>query len=418
MGRLYRKIAVFALCAASLFYAYPDYDVLTAKSGQESSLIYEHSVENSDSTSDSDTVQNSDNVISAVSGYYSYSAAESFVNENDAFSCVELSVKKGEKYRITGTVWGWACLYKIADSENNIIDIYDWDGKYRTDISPEKFDVTVDIPSNAAKLLVSFKNDEPASIEKLKSSVQNTSEFPGAAVSSETVQSGTQKTGYSYAISRTLCIGDSLTSGAYFRAPLPRNMKTGDSVSQNYPYYLKRMNNMDTVTNAGVSGITVNGWLTSEYKKYTMSDYDSFIIWLGTNNGILGSVEADVNPYDKYSQYANTGVGNYCTIIEKIKEDNPDCLILMCTVYGTTNGADVTQTNENIRAIADKYGITVIDMSDLSFTNRPDLHGNYNNIHFSKAGNIFVANRIINEIDSVLSSSPDKAEFGLTKRTD
>lgn len=414
MGKTFRYSAILSACLLMasvinpVLYSYAEPDV----SGQ---VIFEYS--NSEVKETEKSEKNTDSSIKTEPGYYSYSAAESYVNENEMFSCLKFRVRKGEVYRINASVWGWACLYKIIGKDGNVIEIFDCENKYRTDVAPEEFDLKVNIPEGASEILISYLNSSSAVIEKIQETSvtgvkDNTENISSAAGSSFS------RTGFSYAVSKTLCIGDSLTSGAYFRAPLPRNMKTGDSVNQNYPYYLKRMNNMDMVTNAGVSGITVNCWLTSEYKKYKMSDYDSFIIWLGTNNGIQGSIENDVTPFKNYSQYANTGVGNYCTIIEKIKEENPDCLIMMCTVYGTTNGADVNQTNSNIRAIAEKYSIDIIDMSDLSYESRPDLHGNYNNIHFTKAGNIYVASRILDKIDSILSSDPLKAEFGLSERKD
>lgn len=419
MGNIIKKSAAVILCCAAVFSFFPDSYV---PAGAETGIRTDASDARPDEkTKDNDTGETEcviDYSSFAQDGYYSFSVMDTNISDNSGYTCFELDVQAGERYRIKGTVWAWACLYKVADDSGNVLSIFDWEGKYNTDVPPESFSETVEIPEGGTKLLVSFQTGSFSSVEKLKSAVR-----PAGTVSERNDSGGTfvpeyRKNGYSYAISNTLCIGDSLTSGAYFREPLPRNMRTGDSIRQNYPYYLKRMNSMDNVTNAGVSGITVNGWLASEFKKYKPENYDSVIIWLGSNGGVQGSLEKDVKPFSEYSKYANTGVGNYCTIIEKIREVNPDCFIVLCTVYETTTCSDVSVTNENICSIASRYGLNVIDMSDLSYSSRPELHGNYNNIHFTKAGNIFVADRIITEINRIFSDNPALTEFGISKRTE
>lgn len=401
MGKFFRKSRLTALWCAVLIMT----GSVTAAAAE------------SKSDSKSETGQLIDYSEIAENGYYSFSAADASVNENPAFTCFALPVEPGEQYSIKATVWGWACLYKVVDSYDNVILTFDWDGKYDTKAEPEAFDERVVIPEYGARLLVSFKNTAPAVIQKIPLTGQSTTQSSQDISSDPARSTGSAPASrYSYALSKTLCIGDSLTSGAYFRTPLPRNFKSGDSVNQNYPYYLKRMNNMDVVTNAGVSGITVNGWLVSEFKKHNMADYDSFVIWLGTNGGVQGSLDSDVNAFSSYSQYANTGVGNYCTIIEKIKEVNPDCFIALCTVYDVISGGDTDSSNDNIKAIAGKYNLSVIDLSDLSYSSKPELHGRYNNVHFTKAGNIYIANRIINEMERVFDADPSLTEFGITKR--
>ena len=217
-----------------------------------------------------------------------------------------------------------------------------------------------------------------------------------------------------FAISKLLCIGDSLTAGAYFKTPAPAGMNVGDSIAQNYPYYLWRMLCMNDVANGGVSGISMAQWYTSEYGNYNMADYDSFIIWLGTNGGIEGDLATDVNPYNDYNDYATTGVGYYCKLIEHIKADNPSCFIVLINLYAVSPGHTLSDSNDNIAAIAAKYSIPLIDATDMDYSTNPVAHGNYNNIHLTKAGNLMMAQKIYDYLNSYFKNDPTKTEFGLT----
>lgn len=389
-------------------------NVKETSSGHDDVVFAEESVQEAESPeepAESEKVYELIDIASlSVPGFYSYSFDDANVNDNDSFTCFCVPVNPGEKYHLIAAVYGWACLYKITDADDNVIAVFDPDE--RPESVSAGFDEIISVPDNGARLLVSYENNSFSVLEKIQSAGSASDGLISASASSGT----RTQCDYSYALSKTLCIGDSLTSGAYFKQPLPGKLEAGDSITQSYPYYLKRINRMDTVTNAGVSGITVNGWLVSEFKKHDMKDYDSFIIWLGTNGGLSGSLETDVNPFSKYADYANTGVGNYCTIIEKIREENPDSFIVLCTVFTTESGTDAETTNRNIKAIGEKYDIRVIDMSDLAFSQHPELHGNFNNIHFTKSGNIFVASRILSEINSIFTEDPSLTEFGISKR--
>ena len=86
---------------------------------------------------------------------------------------------------------------------------------------------------------------------------------------------------------KILCIGDSLTEGAYFGAGMD-----GAAIEQNYPYYLGRMLNTEVV-NAGVGGYSASDWYIEKAGDYDYTDYDTVIIWLGTNNGLTDTLDTD-----------------------------------------------------------------------------------------------------------------------------
>lgn len=218
-------------------------------------------------------------------------------------------------------------------------------------------------------------------------------------------------TNYYYGIGKTLMIGDSLTSGAYYDDVAFK----GASINQNIPFYLGKITN-NAVKNAGVSGSTPISWHSTEFTKYDYTQFDTFFIWFGTNQGLTDTIENDVNAHASYNDYATTNTGTYCKLIEEIKAVNPDSSIHLSTVFASSG--NIATTNSVINQIATKYDLNIIDMSDLSTAKYPNLHLGINNTHFGKSGNIYVANRIANDLNSYFASNQLKLEFGLTPRTD
>ena len=216
---------------------------------------------------------------------------------------------------------------------------------------------------------------------------------------------------YSYAVENVLCIGDSLTSGANYIS------QGGSSIQQNFPYYLGRMLNCNSV-NAGKSGFSASDWYKTYGGSYNYANYDTFIVWLGANYG-CGAMPTD----DEISAFVpDTSVTAedaeqalyLIKIITDIQKYNPDALIVLCNTFASKT--DVTTHNETIAEIAGKYGLMLLDMSDLSAANYPELHGGISNPHFGKAGNIFIADRIKNSICAYIAENPLRAEFGYSAR--
>ena len=213
----------------------------------------------------------------------------------------------------------------------------------------------------------------------------------------------------SYAMWKILCIGDSLTSGCNYGTEWSEQYPAGTPIDQNYPRILGRMINAET-TNSGIGGYAPSHWYNNESDKYDFSNYDTFIIWLGTNRGLTDTIDTDVNQYADYNDFANTETGYYCKIIEKIKSVNKDCFITLINVFSTTGDKEVT--NSTIAKIAEKYELLMIDVSELTFTEYPELHLGINNVHLGKAGNIFIANRIIECVSDYFNQNKLRTEFG------
>ena len=216
---------------------------------------------------------------------------------------------------------------------------------------------------------------------------------------------------WKYACDKILCFGDSLTDGLYAVRP------AHGLIQQNYPYYLGRMLNTD-VTNKGKNGSYPSECLSVIYPTVTITDYNTIIIWLGTNGGLKiadsASGLSNVSPEAQYLKYKE--------LIETIQTSNTDCKIFIGKVFRTgeinssATPGTVSETNAAIEQLATDYGIQIIDFSDLTPGSHQELHVNTSDTHFGKAGNIFIANRICKTFEAYFSADPLRCEFGLNTK--
>lgn len=214
---------------------------------------------------------------------------------------------------------------------------------------------------------------------------------------------------WSYAMDKIICIGDSLTQGCYYGNTWTDKPYDGVPIVENYPYMLGRMLRCD-VENAGFGGYSASDWWTNKQNTFDFTNYNTAIIWLGTNGGLTDTLDTDCVG-DDYTTYANTNTGNYCKIIGKIKQTNPWCKIIIIKIFAAATSGMVTETNRTIGKIATRYGVTMLDNSGLGVTPHPELH-DANNIHFSKSGNIYVANKLIMDMGKYFNENPLNCEFG------
>lgn len=209
-----------------------------------------------------------------------------------------------------------------------------------------------------------------------------------------------------YAAGRILCIGDSLTSGACFSGELG-----GADTEQRYSYYLGRMLNAE-VTTVALAGISASDWYERFADEVDFAAFDTVVVWFGTNYGPADTLKEDVLPFEDPADFAPTQTGWYCRLIETIRAQNPDCLILLLNVFASKD--EVETVNRGIEAIAAHYGLPVADMSDLGAPEHPELHaGSNQNPHFGKTGNIVVASRICDALETWFTADPYRCEYGV-----
>ncbi|MBP0976453.1 MAG: SGNH/GDSL hydrolase family protein [Oscillospiraceae bacterium] len=270
---------------------------------------------------------------------------------------------------------------------------------------------TIQVPNNAAYMAYSIINQQD--IDKTESYyiVNESNEEFGAYVKKIAVEVKEETPNYLSSAENILCIGDSLTEGAYY-------YQDGTSVAtkKTYPLMLSKYTGC-SVTNAGMGGKTVKQWMAQKRPSLDFSEYDTFIIWLGTNDGLTDTLEADVLPYESYEDYADTQTGQYCRLIEEINHDtNGECLIAICNLF--VSSGNVSTTNSVLEQIYDLYvdkgyKMILIDMSDLTQQNIPALHHYIGNNHFGIAGNCYVANRVMQSINFAIGYNTKLSEYNI-----
>lgn len=219
------------------------------------------------------------------------------------------------------------------------------------------------------------------------------------------------KDDYKHLVKDVIAIGDSLTDGGYYT-----NGYTGSPIKENYPYYLGKITDW-SVTEAGTTGYTSSDWWHANNAEYNFANYDTAIIWLGTNKGLTDTLVKDTTITDgqTYLDYANTHTGNYCKIIEKALSENPDIKLHLVKV-NDADGVGVATTNKVISQIANKYGgLQVIDLTHLKsgiVENSSVIHPE-NDVHFGKIGNIRIARSIYEQVLQDISDNLSAYEIVL-----
>lgn len=220
---------------------------------------------------------------------------------------------------------------------------------------------------------------------------------------------------FSAIFNKIACIGDSLTQGAV-EPNGTINVSREEQFPFSYPGQIqKELGN--TVFNMGNSGATTKSWLSfADTKGYlTNPEYkaNGYIIGLGTNdigfNGSFdGNVITDIDIND-YNNNADTSVGNYAKIIQKIKEFQPEARIFVITIPYTRNTVStVTQANLLIKQIAEKFNCYVIDLDYyIQPENAVDFKAKYyKGGHLNTVGYKYFSNVIITYLDYIIEQDP------------
>ena len=182
-----------------------------------------------------------------------------------------------------------------------------------------------------------------------------------------------------YRFNSAICVGDSLTVGK----------QPNDSSRECYPSYLAKMTDM-TITNAGQSGATAEGWFNSWKDTYNYSNYECAFVCFGTNGGI----EKNSNNYNAY-----------ISLIKKMRQDNPNIVIFLLDCVG--NNSDGTNANDIIKEIANNNDCNFLNifnneqfsLKGINGSPVSDFHDIENDpTHLSPMGYLFMAKNIVNEM--------------------
>lgn len=177
---------------------------------------------------------------------------------------------------------------------------------------------------------------------------------------------------YQGLVKKVLCIGDSMTAGW--------RQSQGDIKALSYPACMEKMSGWEC-TNAATGGQTPSGWYSGNFSKYTYTDYDTCIIYLGQNQGLTDTLDADVKAHDidgiagtGSDNYATTQTGYYCKIIADIMKANSKIQFFL--VAGTASGSSSSGQWARVQQIGKYFNIPVINLNPNPYLNLnlPEYH--------------------------------------------
>ena len=168
---------------------------------------------------------------------------------------------------------------------------------------------------------------------------------------------------------KILCVGDSLTSGAF-------NHSDGITTIEKYSYpkQLSKLSNVPC-TNLGNGGKTSDEWYML-HSEDDLSGYDCAIIQLGVNDAL------------RYDGWTDTSITAFTNIINKLKTENAGIKIFIATVIPSISFNDqrhdtVSQGIRELVASLNDENVILLDMAEYGHTAKENA---YNCGHLSAYG--------------------------------
>lgn len=196
--------------------------------------------------------------------------------------------------------------------------------------------------------------------------------------------------GFHKLLNTCICVGDSVTDG-----------RGADKATESYPVRLAEMTGWN-VTKAGVEGASTTSWYKNEFSKYNFANYDVCIMEFGLNGGFTDTLAADVEAHDRYADYADTATGNYCRMIEMIRAQNPNILLVMVHSPNLINAQNV------IYDIAAKYNLPLIDLLASRYAIVHTGIFTSDKVHLTANGYYIKALAIFKGVCSAIAANQDK----------
>lgn len=219
---------------------------------------------------------------------------------------------------------------------------------------------------------------------------------------------------YCSIFSSVIHIGDSVTEGHIYDYPMTPSGKGKVMREFSYPTFLGRMVGWD-YENAGVSGISAEGWWRTRFSKYDFKQYQLAIIELGYNGTLENTIDSDVKMKSDFTTYSDDNCSRYCSIIEGLQAQRPNMFIVL-VISALFNDTKAATT----KAIGEYYNLPVIDLRDKSYINLNDplYHGftneySRNSVHFNAIGYYAKAKVIRRQLGKIIAENMDKVDKSL-----
>lgn len=364
--------------------------------------------------------------IDAISSSLGAKHVDGSVTENSNNTFKTFEVEDKNKIYVSGrnhTANEPLCLFYTSDMQ--------YISKYATGTNNDDvINREVDVPANAKYVIVNGRTSTPEasipsckytdyldfteSLEKYLSNIEYISK-------TTPLKNQYKNGGLASIFPKIACIGDSLTKGGM-------EWSNGSGVIDyslySYPTQMARVLGV-TVYNMGSSGAcaspvastqyndwnwkaTQENWFSNDYKAY------AYIIALGTNDigfagSFTGNVETDIDDND-YNNNAQTSVGGYAKIIQRIKELQSRAKIFCVTIPNTRNTLSTrSSANEKIRSIANHFNCFIIDLEEYGVqpTDVTSWKAIYYNIgHLNCLGYKELSNMILQYLDFIILNNP------------
>lgn len=208
--------------------------------------------------------------------------------------------------------------------------------------------------------------------------------------------------------SNAVFCGDSLTYGQAYTSATSSYQNY-----YNYPYFMKKLLNLDTIEEYARGGATATSWWNRFNENITSTD-SIYFVWLGTNSNFTDTVATDCAG-DDYTQYAETETGYYGKILGKIKSLSGNKIVMLNTRYAG-GGGNVNTNNKVINDLATKFDAIVVDVKNSDAWTNNNYHtinGYVNAVHFNTIGNNYIANVVNNTLQKAITDDP--LDFNMKK---
>lgn len=196
------------------------------------------------------------------------------------------------------------------------------------------------------------------------------------------------------AFNSIVCIGDSLTYSAVYTGST-----TNRQAYQPYPKVLEKRTGTPTEMFARSGATTTSWWSEFNAECFVERKNACYIVYLGTNDGMTDTVEADCPADADMSAWANTHTGYYGRILQSIA--NLGARAILVKLYSTEGNLGVT--NSVIEQFGKRFSFPVVENKKLNgvvYNYYPDKTGT-GGAHYNDLGYAVFTDQLIKNIGAL-----------------